>query len=358
MRCHIVVLSAVSVLACTPVAVIQSPAESSPEAVATSNPLKALAASMKPGQWAELKTNNLLPTISEKVGVGATGSIFPFSEDGVWDPKTRQFFFIGSDHIYTRGTGAPRFIAYSADSNTWRIMPQPQWMGRDVMHGYDHSAIDAGRGVYYYHRSFDERLFRYDIASATWTAPSAGTKAHFVGVEHFPELGGVVIAGNGNVFLYKDGAWGGATTLARGLAMGEYHNFAEYNPVHKVLIFGGGNGSHDLYKLDAKGKVTRLRKAPVELVVNFAIVTVDPVSGDYLVFSGKDGGAFYVYEVQTDTWTRKQGAETLFKNPYHYDKSAVGLTIAAPISTYGVVMFVKHRPEGQAWVYLYKHAER
>jgi hypothetical protein len=50
----------------------------------------------------------------------------------------------------------------------------------------------------------------------------------------------------------------------------------EYNPVHRVMIWGGGN-----------------------------IVTVDPVSGDYLVF-GSDG-SFYAYDVNADRWTLRPG---------------------------------------------------
>ena len=77
--------------------------------------------------------------------------------------------------------------------------------------------------------------------------------------------------------------------------MGVYHNIAEYSPVHKMVLFGGGNGSSDLYKLDAKGKVTTLKKTPIGVGTMQSIVTLDPVSGDFLVF-GKNG-SFYVYDV-------------------------------------------------------------
>ena len=54
------------------------------------------------------------------------------------------------------------------------------------------------------------------------------------------------------LFDAASGAW---TILSDGqLPMGPYHNFAEYNPVHKVVIFGGGNGSNDIYKLDTCGQ--------------------------------------------------------------------------------------------------------
>jgi hypothetical protein len=66
---------------------------------AAATPLSELAASIEPGEWAQLETEGLLPVLAEQNG-GATASILPYAEDGVWDPTTGQFFFIGSDHIY------------------------------------------------------------------------------------------------------------------------------------------------------------------------------------------------------------------------------------------------------------------
>src|SRR5262245_31505984 len=119
--------------------------------------------------------------------------------------------------------------------------------------------------------------------------------------------------------------------------MGPYHNFAEYSPVHKVILFGGGNGSSDLYKLDAAGKVTALKKAPIGLGTMQSIVTLDPVSGDFLIF-GK-GGSFYVYDVTSDAWKRQGGKVPIFE-PTRVADNKVWHVTATPVSTYGVTMFV------------------
>ena len=67
--------------------------------------------------------------------------------------------------------------------------------------------------------------------------------------------------------------------------MGVYQNFAEYNPVHKVMIFGGGNGSRDLYKMDNAGTITKMMNAPIDLGTTWgSITTIDPMSGDFLIF--------------------------------------------------------------------------
>jgi len=101
-----------------------------------------LAASMKPGTWAELKTAGIVETLKAN---GASGAIFGYSEDGAWDPETRRFLYLGGNH-----NGTPRFVSYSADDNTWRTLPQPAWIGKWTMHGYDHNAIDPASRVFYH----------------------------------------------------------------------------------------------------------------------------------------------------------------------------------------------------------------
>jgi hypothetical protein len=86
-------------------------------------------------------------------------------------------------------------------------------------------------------------------------------------------------------------------------------------------------------------------------------LTVDPVSGAYLVF-GADG-SFYVYDVAADTWT-KQSQTNLFA-PVLCDGTCdarfVWQVVATPVSTYGVVAFVKFN-FGNSTVYIYKHASQ
>src|SRR5262245_56788690 len=263
-----------------------------------------LAASMKAGAWAELKTDNLIDTLRAK---GASGAIFGYNEDAVWDPKTRQFFYVGGDHNDT-----VRFITYEDKTNIWKAMPQPPWVGKGTSHGYSHHGLDAVRGLLYYF-PFGDRgrtVHRYDIAKGTWsTLPKLDPPEYLaccVGVEYFPELDGLVVAngggGKGSVHLFQEKTqkW---TTLASDLPMGPYHNTAQYSPGHKIVLFGGGNGSSDLYKLDAKGKVTTMNKTPIGIGVMQSILTLDPVSGGFLLF-GKNGSV-YVYDLAADKWQQQ-----------------------------------------------------
>lgn len=342
-----------------------------------SGPLAQTAAAMQAGEWIEFASNNLEPTLAQTV-CGATGSIFPYSEDAVWDPVSHRVYFIGSDHIYIGDCPnliGQRFISYSEASNGWSVMPNPAWFVPRVAHGYDHSAIDSANGVFYHHPygNGDRGTHRYDITASIWLAdtPTAPTRACCAGVEYFPEFvgadsgttpGGLIFAADGNVWAHRTATnkWTGALSNSR-LNYGEYHTLAEYNPVHKVVIFGGGEiyspyqVFRTLYKLAADGTISALNDAPFSLRVNLSLVTVDPVSGDYLVFG--PNGEFYVFDVINNTWTLKTGAPPFAAPRRDSNVTTVDLVVAAPISTYGVVMFIKHFPgnAAQTKVYLYKH---
>ena len=130
--------------------------------------------------------------------------------------------------------------------------------------------------------------------------------------------------------------------------MGAYHNFIEYNPVHKVVIFGGGGNDRRVYKMDSGGSITRMGDAPVGLGVGTSEsrVSVDPVSGDYIVV--KPNRQMYAYNVVNDQWT------TLGVT-FPSGLSPTDGTIEASIDTYGVIMFI-HYDYSNSAVYLYKHS--
>ena len=317
-----------------------------------------LAASMAPGTWAELKTKNIVETIGSD---GAGGALFGYSEGGAWDPATRQFLYVGGDH-----NGVAEFISYSADTNTWKRFPRPSWIpstnnGSSTIHGYDHNAINPATGDFY-HRQFGlNMVHKYRIATGTWSnLPPIATEdwlAGATGVEYYPELGGLIVVngagGKGSVYLFSEKTQGWSTLVSK-LPMGQYHNFAEYSPAHKVMIFGGGHEDPGtLYKLDNAGKVTALKKPPIGLGIGKSIVTVDPIGGDFLVFGSN--ASFYAYDVIADSWKLQNGTVPFF-SPTR--EGPIWQTNATPVSTYGVTMFVKfYRGEpSRAWVYLYKHS--
>ena len=122
------------------------------------------AARMQPGMWVELPTNNMAAALANTTG--STGFDVTYTDDMVWHAATQQVFFIGSDHGYLQ-----HFTSYDATSNAWQRLPRGYWMpaptdyNNGMGHGYDHSAIDQARGLYYFRPFNSNNVYRYTIAS-------------------------------------------------------------------------------------------------------------------------------------------------------------------------------------------------
>ena len=311
-----------------------------------------LAELMQPGEWAELQTTGLDAAIGNTGG--ASDHILTYSQEGKWNPGTRQLFFIGGDHF----GGPQRFIHYSAATNSWVVEPRPPWMPStdNPNHSYDYQAIDPANGIYFYD------LNRYEITTKTWTQlTEAGlpnfSRAHRAD-EYFVGLG-LVRHGDGGAYVLKEGASSWNTLAPQGTlkqAAGGLHPVSEYNTVHNLLIFGAGDSNDQLYKMDVSESITPLLPMPpIEIgAQSFAgILTVDPVTGDYLVITVD--AQFWQYDVVRDAWTQLSASV-----PHIAEHSASTKTdslIASPISTYGVVMVVQWRDSGSK-VWLYKHEQQ
>lgn len=317
------------------------------------------AAQMQPGTWAELSTTGFSGSLLEN---GCIGNILGYSDSAMWDPIARQLRFMGSPHCGGAGGNPYKLIRYDDSSSAWTSCTGNDSSCAasfitDQGHAYEHSALDPGSQTWYRRWYGSARVSKFSFGTnGPWSdLPSMnhGYTQVAGGLAYFPELyggGGLVFAqgGYGEVHLWNksQNQW---NKVATGLAMGPYHNFAEYNPVHKVVIFGGGNGSSDLYKVNASGAVTKMQNAPIGLGIQQTIITVDPISGDFLVLAS--GGKFYVYRVTTDTWTLQSGTPPV-SSPL---TSSLTDIIATPISNYGVTMFLRYNYTSSK-VYLYRHS--
>lgn len=298
-----------------------------------------LASSMTAGTWKKLASSGLTYDL---IDAGNDHIILEYSENCVWDPNTEQVLFCGQGHY-----AAFKFIGYDAKTDAWRQQPDPPWVG-GIGHSYDHNAIDAARGRFYFVKYSQTDIYEYNTATSVWrtvtSIPSSiGDVTCCKALAYFPEMNGLIVAGGGNVGLYNTttGQW---SHLASGLAMGIYEHFAEYSPVEKVVFFGGGAGDQNVYRLDAAGKVTKLADAPIPMGANQSTVTVDPVSGIFLVNS--EAKEIYTFNALTDTWTKI----------YPVVPFRTFTTIATPISTYGVVLYFAGDYAMAPQVYIYKHA--
>lgn len=311
-----------------------------------------LAAQMQPGTWAQL------PTIGFNSGAlletCGGSNIVEFADSATWDPISRQVLFYGASHGTCYGQ---KLIIYNDATNTWQTGPlyPGSCSGRDgcFEHAYNQNALNPLTGDFYYRPYGSLKIHKYTTnGTQQWSTPTSqvpnGSSQCCGAIEYFPEMNGLIWV-NGAIksvfrFVESSGQW---VTLGTNLPMGDYDNVIEYNPVHKVILFGGGRGNDRiLYKLNAQGTITRLQDAPLAIPgsVN-GLLSVDPASGKYLAF--QPGGRYYEYEITNDTWKLMSTTHPL-TDAYGYFELA-----ETAIPLYGVVMFVMHKPAG---IYIYKHA--
>ncbi|VAX33491.1 hypothetical protein MNBD_NITROSPIRAE01-17, partial [hydrothermal vent metagenome] len=317
--------------------------------------LSDLSNSLQPGEWAKLNSigfgdGDLLKTGGRKV--------IDYAESGVWDPFGKRFMFIGGGHA-----NYYKFIVYNDVTNTWKTLPMPLSCMNDrtcTGHGYDLNTIDLEGKRFYWRDRPRSGLFYMDLNTDQWgtidspTEDSNYTRAHRYGaMTWFPELNGLISVVKDKMYYYNQAD--GSFTPKGGFSLYGIHTFAEYNPMHKVLFFGGGNykpekyDGHPLYKMDATGAITRLNDAPFYVRITSgasgsegSLVTYEPVSGTFIVLrSMNDSGSseLWEYDITLDKWSFITADFPLGTNG-----------VSAPISNYGVIMFV-----GRNEIYIYKH---
>jgi hypothetical protein len=310
-----------------------------------------LAESIEVRQFVALPTEGLT---ADLIDAGGGHNVLQYSDKGVWDPINCQGLFTGGGHL-----SLVKFIAYSASENTWFHAPNPSWWCETTQddpyacatHAYGANALDPETGDYWF-RTFNSAAVHHTVAaspiSAEWDAapelPSGPASCIATALEYFPELGGLIYVDctGQTVQVLYDGAaaW---EQLPGNYAMGPYHNYATYNPVRGEVLFGVGNGSTDLYRLDADGNGTRIADPPRTFhsspddPTTFRILTVDPISGRWIAVS--PSGDVYDYDADADAWSQVDAT------------APNNLQIAIPVTTYGVILFLSLEPQ----MYVYRH---
>jgi len=341
--------------------------------------LSSTAAAMSPGTFVELTGMNGFNNgaIFQPPGCPAGNSgtaIFQYHNKGQWNPIAKRVQVVAASHMNC-GNGV-RAIFYDDATNTWGDLPIPN-VRSDPTHRYDQNAIDPATGRHYTTDYDSFSSYYLDNGAASWvtiTRPSPGSKSCCTADAFFPTYRG------GGRFFHFDGDWGlwsfnpannrwqehyqgnggsGWTTIT-GAATSIFNH---YSPLCQCLIIGGGSG---LYKISNKGAVTRmsLSGAPSG---DFRIdgsgagtnVAVDPVTG-FLITISTNGQMRQFNPTGAGTWTTLSTTIPAFMQNAVDAGDAASHLMSAPISDYGVIMYVKTNdaPGGSnsARVYLYKHA--
>jgi hypothetical protein len=316
--------------------------------------LAQVAAAMQPGEWRVLSQGGDASGWGKTLLETGGDTILNYADKGLWNPNTREMHFLGKG---ANGT-LFKFITFTESTNKWVQEPKPYWdcspSSSCLGHGYEHSTIDPATGNIFWRPYNSAVIYKWTRATRSWAPlPSGPNPTIAVSIQYFPELGGFVLVGAGQIHLFRESSnkW---VQVASGLSMGEYHTVASYNPVQHIIVFGGG-GSRNLYKLDSALKVTAIQSAPVNVGIQSSVFTVDPASGRHLLYGS--AGGFYQYDVNTNTWTTVNagGMPSTFPAP---DSNKSLFRIAVPISSYGVIAFLTdyYATDSHARVFIYKHA--
>ncbi|MEL7448528.1 MAG: hypothetical protein AAFN78_04920 [Pseudomonadota bacterium] len=318
---------------------------------ASASVLADTAQALAPGEFVELATEGL--TRDLMTAGGCSSPVTSFSDNGVWDAPRKAFLFVGGPH------GCPHvFLRYSEADNSWSTLPT---YSDRATHGYDHTTIDIDTNTLYFRTHSKGGIHSYDLEAGTWQVdalepPAMKSVQVSGGLEYFPELGRLVLmnyGGQGGLLAHTGKKW----RREGSEEMGTRANFIEYNPNHGVLLFGGGwiapkTFSPKAYLMNGDGKIKATAEAPVGLGITASIITVDPVSGRFLVFANR--GVFAEYDPEGDAWRTLDRRVPFLETHYQRGKASVA-TVAAPIPEYGVMMFLQYLGSGKggpkAWLY-------
>ncbi len=319
------------------------------------------ASQMQPGQWTTISTSNFFPGGRSILTPSGGGTILEYSDEAIWNSNTSELFILGAAHnTFASESG---FAKYVESTNTWSAVPIPpiSFLG----HAYDNHGFDPSTGDIYHHQYSSLNVHKFSTGSQTWSLlpsiPSslATVYVNIGGAEYFPELGGLLVlngGGGGNegqLYFWKKStnSW---SRLAQGLTVGAYSNVLEYNPIHKVVLFGGGGGSNSVYVINSAGSVSQKSNSPYSLSQARTLLTVDPGTGKFLCLFGSNN-QFWEYDVVKDTWTQlNPSGVPLFSSGW--SEGTIFNVVATPIFQYGVNIFVKWLGPTNATIYLYKHS--
>jgi hypothetical protein len=266
---------------------------------------------------------------------------------------------------------------YDEATNAWILQSQTPFAAA-TKHGYDHITFDSLRGKLWHHpggTGNGRYTARWDGGS-TWTnfsfssnvgTNSSGTVA--MGIEFFPDLGanGTVLHGmqeefpNGQLFGLDPvtGVWNVYAQPATLTNFGQLHSFILYSPIHKVCLFGGGDGSDRLWKITASGSVAPCASFPaafsngVGAGDNDSLPVINPSNGNLIVI--RDVSTWYEYDVSANSWSAKSGTASVLQSPVYNGSAPAWGTVAATLHEYGVIVFIKcYNGAGGVEMWLFK----
>jgi hypothetical protein len=316
---------------------------------AVEQPITALAtaaASLGAGQ--SLKFATIAEAIIEPDGA----DFLKYGSSGVWDPVRKQARWIGR-----RESNDFRYRGLAYDEADDEFSNFALWTTDTYTngHGYDHNAINPANGHHYFRVYGSGEVYEEDGAG-NWSTLAALPGASIAGGLSYTPLG-LIYNDRNTLKVLEGGSWREIADFNEDANV--YHAVSQYNPISELLVFGAGN-------LDKAMRSMGLD----ETIASIPTPTIELGSGeDQGVFTADPGGPGFIgWQKATDSWeywepddiawsalTQSSGDGSSPQNGTpNLDTSAGGRpTIAIPISTHNVVMYIQSNGSG-ADVWLYK----
>ncbi len=326
--------------------------------------------------------------------------LMPYSSISNWDSLHHFGYFFGGAH--PDGTFAPdcysnqplcaeeshRLIRYDEGTNTWSFAqdlvsghysPYNHYLG----HSDGNTALDPATGDVYRLCSGCDFLSRFQYSTQSWSdmaAPStlSGYTNNDVGsMAWFPEANGIVKPDGsypGHAIWFWDKQSNAWSNLYMGESGGGFLQVAIYNPVQHNMLVGSGHTTYgDCTKFQilsySRGSWSLSTDHTIPSITGWTIegnrqicfdsdsqsggnITVDPVTGHYIVLAGKDDGSEqWVYDVAipdpdtpaNDTWTLLTGTNawpTNFSYNNELGGRGAGNIGGTPVQEYGVLLYL------------------
>lgn len=305
------------------------------------------AAMLPVSEWVELTVSGL----SSGMFIAGSTNVLDYMDKAGYDALNKQIRFFGQAHYDDQ-----RFIQYDEAGNAWSVLVDPPWDDGGsstpsfIGHGYQHNTIDPITGDQYYARFNDTTIHRREFATGSWTTLTRPAQGDITGaIEWLPEIGaaGGLICHFGTYCQRWDKAANSWTTPESGTLTGQlYHTVAVRSVPNSVVVFGGGNGSRNFWKIGASGGATAVVDCPIDAGIGSAVVTACPVSGDVIVIGGNSSCA--ALDVAAGTWS----TFSLDASAPSFGTISTGSgVIATSIPTYGVISFLLRT--GAHWLFKY-----
>lgn len=305
--------------------------------------LSDMADTMQVRSFAKLPVNPTLTTLP--MGY----SLWYWNDSGEWDPINKIVRCVGGPGTCCANPALYSIISYEDATNTWSIQRAPY---EGSGHGYDATALDPVTGDVYWAYRGDSTVARFN--GTVWDTlprmPMAGgttpSLTWFPGINN--GRGALLYVNQGGSVAWFDGvAWHMIPKPAD--SWQGYNQFSQYDPIHKAVFMGGGNGSNRIiFKLDTNLALTRLKDAPVNLGNGASLVSCDPVSGLFVITTFTTPQQWWTYDVAADAWTNVTARLS--------NVPALSACFQVPIPDYGVILYFSHYYENRN-VTLFKYTD-